>query len=231
MSETILEIKNLTVEFDKEKVIDNVSFNVEHGDIVVILGPNGAGKTVLLRTLLGFLPYQGEINWLKPLRKSYVPQRLPMVKDIPLTVEEFFQLKIKNNLLKNIKTILHSVGLNSELLKKRLNILTPGQYQRALMAWQLLGDPEVLLFDEPMEGIDASGQQSIYQFLEKIHQEKKLTIVLVSHDLSVVYKLASKVICLSRNLICAGLPNEVLTADMLTKVYGGEVKFYQHQHQ
>ena len=230
MSETILEIKNLTVELGKEKIIDNVSFDVREGDIVAIVGPNGAGKTVLLRTLLGFLPYTGRVNWLQSLRKGYVPQRLPLVKDVPLTVAEFFELKIKNNLPEKIESILQSVGLDGGLLKKPLNILTPGQYQRALMAWQLMADPEVMFFDEPMEGIDSSGQQSIYKFLEKIHKEKNITIFLVSHDLSVVYKLASKVICLSRSLICSGVPNEALTAEMLTKLYGGEIKFYQHHH-
>jgi ABC-type Mn2+/Zn2+ transport system ATPase subunit len=99
------------------------------------------------------------------------------------------------------------------------------------MAWQLMTDPEVMFFDEPMEGIDASGQQSIYQYLEKIHKEKNLTIFLVSHDLSVVYKLASKVICLSRRLVCSGMPNEALTEEMLTELYGGEIKFYQHHHE
>lgn len=230
MSENILEITDLTVELEKEKIIDNVSFDVEQGDIVAIVGPNGAGKTVLLRTLLGFLPYSGKINWLKKLRKGYVPQRLPLVKDLPLTVAEFFKLKIKNNLPQNIESVLQSVGLRDGFLTKPLSMLTPGQYQRALMAWQLMSDPEVMFFDEPMEGIDASGQQSIYQFLEKIHKEKNLTIFLVSHDLSVVYKLASKVICLSRNLICAGIPNEALSAEMLTKLYGGDTKFYQHHH-
>lgn len=228
MSETILEIKDLTVELEAETILDRISFDVQRGDIVAIVGPNGAGKTVLLRTLLGFLPYTGKINWLTSLRKGYVPQRLPLVKDIPITVAEFFNLKIKNHLQMQIENVLGSVGLSSEVLQKPMSVLTPGQYQRALMAWQLITDPDVMFFDEPMEGIDASGQQSIYQFLEKIHQEKKLTILLVSHDLSVVYKLATKVICLSRNLICYGLPNEALTVEMLTRLYGGETKFYQH---
>ena len=230
MPEMILEIKNLTVELEKEKIIDNFSFNVQQGDIVAILGPNGAGKTVLLRTLLGFMPHSGEVNWLKPLRKGYVPQRLPLVKDIPITVAEFFKLKIKKGLSENIENVLQSVGLESSLLKKPINLLTPGQYQRTLLAWQLMANPEVMFFDEPMEGIDASGQQSIYRFLDKIHKEKNLTIFLVSHDLSVVYQFATKVICLSRNLVCAGMPKEALNPEMLTKLYGGETKFYQHHH-
>jgi zinc transport system ATP-binding protein len=231
MPKIILEVKNLTVELEQEKVIDDISFDVREGDIVAFIGPNGAGKTVLMRTLLGFLPHSGEINWLKPSRKGYVPQRLPLVKNIPLTVLEFFKLKIKDNLPQDIKDVLKTVGLNGDVLNNLLSILTPGQYQRVLMAWQLMTDPEVMFFDEPMEGIDASGQQSIYQYLEKIHKEKNLTIFLVSHDLSVVYKLASKVICLSRRLVCSGMPNEALTEEMLTELYGGEIKFYQHHHE
>lgn len=231
MPETILEVQNLTVELEKDKVIDNISFDVQQGDIVAIIGPNGAGKTVLLRSLLGFLPYRGKINWIKPLRKGYVPQRLPLVKNIPLSVAEFFELKIKYGKSHDITNELTAVGLKREILNSPLSILTPGQYQRVLMAWQLMTDPEVMLFDEPMEGIDASGQQSIYQYLKKIHKEKNLTIFLVSHDLSVVYKLASKVICLSRHLVCTGMPNEALTEEMLTKLYEGETKFYQHHHE
>ncbi|MCL5666188.1 MAG: metal ABC transporter ATP-binding protein [Patescibacteria group bacterium] len=230
MSPTILEIKNLTVELDKEKIIDNFSFSVQQGDIVAILGPNGAGKTVLLRTLLGLMPFSGQVSWLKPLRKGYVPQRLPLVKGIPITVAEFFKLKGIKNYQESEESVLRSVGLEKGILKRPMNLLTPGQYQRTLMAWQLMSNPEVVFFDEPMEGIDVSGQQSIYRLLEKIHLEKNLTIFLVSHDLSVVYQFASKVICLSRNLVCAGMPKEALTAEMLGQLYGGETKFYQHHH-
>jgi zinc transport system ATP-binding protein len=230
MNKNILTIENLSVEFDHEKIVDNLSFTVEQGDIVAIVGPNGAGKTVLMRTLLGFLPYTGKITWSQQLRKSYVPQRLPLIKDIPITVAEFFHLKIKNKLPDAPLNILASVGLDETILNKLMTMLTPGQYQRILMAWQLINDPEIMFFDEPMEGIDASGQQSIYKFLGKIHKEKNLTIILVSHDLSVVYKLATKVICLNRNLVCYGMPKEALTVENLNKLYGGETKFYQHDH-
>ena len=94
MSEFILKVKNLNVELGREQIIKNLSFEVKKGDVLTILGPNGAGKTVLLKTLLGLLPYNGEIYWKPGIKIGYVPQRLPFIKNIPISVNEFFELKI-----------------------------------------------------------------------------------------------------------------------------------------
>ena len=89
----VLKVKNLNVDLGKERILENLSFEVKEGEVLTILGPNGAGKTVLLKTLLGILPYKGKIEWMPKIRIGYVPQRLPFIKDIPLSVEEFFELK------------------------------------------------------------------------------------------------------------------------------------------
>lgn len=229
MKNLILKVKNLNVELDKDKIIKDLSFEVKKGDVLTILGPNGAGKTVLLRTLLGALPHKGEIEWAEEVRIGYVPQRLPFIKDIPMSIGEFFQLKEASD--KEIKEILNSVGFggNPAFLKKGgIGELSSGQFQRILIAWALIRNPDVLLFDEPTAGIDIGGEETIYTLLAKLKKQRNLTILLVTHDLSVVSKFSDFVICLNKCPICQGVPKEVLTPEILRKLYGEEVKFYEH---
>jgi zinc transport system ATP-binding protein len=207
----VLEVEDLTVELDGEKVISNLSFRMKKGDTVTILGPNGAGKTVLLRTLLGLLPHKGKIEWEENVRIGYVPQRLPFIKDIPLSVKDF--LKLKESSDEEMEEILSSVGFRENLLRKKVGDLSSGQFQRILIAWSLIENPHVLLFDEPTTGID-----------------RELTILLVTHDLSVVYTFSNHVICLNKQPICYGVPQEVLTPENLKRLYGEEVKYYRHKH-
>lgn len=226
MQEIILKVEKLNVELDGEAIIKNLSFEVKRGDVLTILGPNGAGKTTLLKALLGVLPYQGKIEWQERIKISYVPQRLPFIKDTPMSVLEFFQLKSKDK--KEIKEVLSSVGFSENFLEKEIGSLSSGQFQRILIAWALVGSPDVLLFDEPTSGIDILGKETIYELLERLKKEKNFTMILVTHDLSVVYKFSNYVICLNKCPVCQGIPKEVLTNEALQKLYGEEVKFYEH---
>jgi len=227
--QNILEVKNLTVNFNNEKVIDNLSFNLKKGENLVVVGPNGAGKTVLLRTLIGMIPFEGEIKWEKDVKIGYVPQKILPEKNIPLSIEEFFNFKKidSNQIVKALK----SVGINDlSVLKKKIGVISSGQLQRILIAWSLIGNPEILLFDEPMAGIDIEGEETIYNLLSRIEKERDLTIILITHDLSVVYKFADSVLCLNKESICYGPPQEALTPERLSQLYGGEIKLYKHVH-
>jgi zinc transport system ATP-binding protein len=225
--ENILEVKNLSVGFDEDKVIDNLSFNLRDKENLVIIGPNGAGKSVLLKALLGIIPYEGEIKWNEKVKIGYVPQKFLPEKNIPVSIEEFF--KFKNVDTEKIKKALSRVGMNdTEILKKRIGVISFGQLQRILIAWALIDNPDVLLFDEPFSGIDIEGEETIYNLLAQIEKELNLTIILITHDLSVVYKFADTVLCLSRGLVCYGPPPETLTAETLSRLYKSEVKFHQH---
>lgn len=228
----ILVVRGLNVELEGEKIICNLSFELKRGQVLTILGPNGAGKTVLLKTLLGIFPYEGKIEWAKEVKIGYVPQRLPFVKDVPMSVEEFLMLKCSNcsDCSKWIKETIKLLGFKEDFLKKNVGEISSGQYQRVLVAWALLGDPDVLLFDEPTTGIDISGEETIYQLLERLKKEKNLSIILVTHDLSVVFKFSDYVICLNKCPICQGVPKEVITPKTLTKLYGQEIRFYEHYH-
>ena len=229
--EYILEVKNLTVRLGNVSVIDNLSFKVKRGEILTIVGPNGAGKTVLLRTLLGFLPHQGEINWQKGVKIGYLPQGLTFLKvrDLPLSVKEFFLLKTKNE--NKIQRCLSLVGLpDKEIYTKRIGDLSGGQFQRMLIAWALINEPQVLLFDEPTTGVDIGGAKTIYSLLFNCWKEYNLTIILVTHDLNIVYKYSTNVLCLNKDRFCYGPPQDILTPEALKRIYGPEIKFYKHRH-
>ena len=227
--ELILEVKNLTVSFDEENVVDNLSFSLKKGENVAIMGPNGAGKTVLLKALLGILPYSGEIKWSEGAKISYVPQKILPEKNLPLSVEEFFRMKKAGR--EQAKEALTSVGITDErFLKKMIGTISSGQLQRVLVAWGLIGNPNVLLFDEPTAGIDIGGEETIFNLLNKIEKERNLSIILVTHDMSVVYGFADSVLCLNKKLICYGPPAEALGSEGLKKLYGEGVTFYKHEH-
>jgi zinc transport system ATP-binding protein len=232
----ILEVKNLTVEFNGEKILDDLSFSLKERENLIVIGPNGAGKSVLLRALINALPYRGEIIWKKDVKIGYVPQKFLPEKNIPLSIKEFFEFKIQKaaDAGDKIKEVLGRVGLtDTAILKNRIGDISFGQLQRVLIAWSLLEKPEVLLFDEPFSGIDIEGEETIYNLLAQIEKELDLTIILVTHDLSVVYKLADSVLCINRKPICYGKPVEVLSRESLEKLYGGGLKFHypeQHKH-
>ncbi len=222
----ILEVKNLNVVLNNETILENISFHVKKGEVLVILGPNGAGKTTLLKALLNIVPYSGEVIWntkkvsylppLEYLQKSYLP---------PLSVLDFFKIKCKS--ITKIEKMLKLVGLKKEILKKQFANLSTGQFKRMVIGWALINDPEVLLFDEPTSGIDIGGEETIYSL---IHQfwKKGLTILLVTHDLSIVWEHANHVLCLNKKVISYGKPKKVLTPKGLKKLYGSGIKFYEH---
>ncbi len=229
MSEVVLRVKNLRVVLEGLEIIKDLSFEVKERETLIILGPNGAGKSTLLRTLLGLLPYSGEIVWNAESISYLPPQELLQRKGLPpLSIEDFF--KFKNVSREKISTVLSAVGLDSSLLKRRFGAVSTGQFQRMLIAWAMVDEPKVLLFDEPTSGIDVGGQETIYSLLHKFWKERNLTILLVTHDLNVVWEHGDNVLCMNKKTLCYGKPKEVITPEGLKEIYGTGVKFYEHQH-
>lgn len=231
MENYILQVKNLQIRLGDEEIIKNLSFNIKKSEFLTILGPNGSGKTVLLRGLLDLLPYQGEVIWSPGVKIGYIPQGLTQlkVKNLPLLVEEFFSLKkIKRS---EIDSLLNLVGIRDKsFLKKKIGNLSGGQFQRMLLIWALSSNPNVLLFDEPTTGVDIGGEESVYSLLHNLCHKKKITILLITHDLNVVYKYSTDVLCISKDNICHNKPQEVLLPEMLEKIYHKPIKYYQHKH-
>lgn len=228
--DSILKVKHFYVTFGLETVIHDISFEVKERETLVILGPNGAGKTVLLKALLGLLPYRGEVIWRKGVKIGYVPQRVPFEKDLPLTIEEFFGLKGISR--EKTAQVLNQVGIEDEtFLKKQIGIISSGQFQRVLIAWALVDNPNVLLFDEPTAGIDIGGEETVYNLIQRTQKERELTIFLVTHDLTTVFNQATNVLCLNKNRFCYGTPKEILTPENLEDVFGGKIKYFLHTHE
>jgi len=225
----VLKVQNLQIYYEDQEIISDLSFTVKQRDILIFLGPNGAGKTTLLRALQGLLPYQGSVSW-HAQKISYLPpqeflqrQNLP-----PLNIEEFYAFKTTD--LKSIKNMIADVGLDERMLTHQFSELSTGQFQRMLVGWALLDNPDVLILDEPTSGIDLGGEETIYSLLHKFWQNQNLTILLVTHDLNVVWEYATQVICLNKQQVCMGTPDEVLTPEQLKTLYGTGIKFYKHQH-
>ena len=236
--EPLLSVSELAVEINSHQIIENISFELSEDETMAVIGPNGAGKSVLFRALLGLLPHSGNIEWKKDVKIGYVPQKLAIDADLPLTTAEFFQLAGAK--LSKVREALSWVGfeedrphrghLKDHVLSGRMGVLSGGELQRVLIAWALVRDPDVLLFDEPTSGVDVGAEETIYALLKKLQEKRKLAILLISHDLNVVYRFANKVICLNKEMVCYGPPADVLDKESLHKLYGGHVGIYQHSH-
>jgi zinc transport system ATP-binding protein len=223
----ILHVHNLTVEYEGKKVVDGVSFFVNPQEVLAIIGPNGAGKSVLLKTLVGLIkPTEGTVEWQKDVRIGYLPQRFHVERYLPMTVEEFLRLKPKRSY--TMDEVLSLVGLDLSWLPRNIAHLSSGQLQKVLLAWTLLDKPHILLFDEPTENVDIVGQESIYTLLHRLQDELGLSLIIVSHDLHVVFRYANKVVCLNGRMICYGEPESALTNTRLSELYGDHAFFHHH---
>src|SRR3989339_425381 len=197
----ILSVKNLNVDFNGHKILDNLSLDLKRDSTLAIIGPNGAGKTVFIKTLLGLINYSGNITWQKDVRIGYVPQKLSVSRELPLTVLEFLILKEKDT--KKINDILLKVGFKQKaehihhdirVLNTKLGSLSGGEVQRILMAYALLGNPNVLLLDEPTAGVDIKGEETFYELFKNLKKDSDLTIIFISHDEEIVTKYADNII-------------------------------------
>lgn len=229
----IITVKNLGVNLNGHKLLEDISFDLEEQEIAALIGPNGSGKSTLIKAILGLIPISSGSYQIKSARIGYVPQHLDFDQKFPLTVEELFLSKLSGGgmwgrgKLEQIEKYLELTGAR-HLAQRQLGKLSGGELQRVLIAMTLTDNPDLLILDEPLAGVDVSGEESIQDLLEKLHEKYRLTILMVSHDLEVVFKRATKVICINKKLICVGHPGEVLTTENLEKLYGKVKAFYHH---
>jgi len=229
---SFLKVDNLSVLYGKESVLSDISFSLEKGETIAVIGPNGSGKTTLFRALLGTIPFTGEIRWGEKVKIGYVPQRLDLERNLPLTIQEFLLLHPLSTKQGSYSPneVLGIVGLDPQFLEKSLGSLSAGQFQRALIAFALIAQPTILLFDEPTASIDIKGEETLYDLLHRLQDVHRFGMILISHDLTFVYRYADKVLCLNKKQLCFGIPQEVLTPQELERLYGTGGKFYHHIH-
>jgi zinc transport system ATP-binding protein len=241
LSSPAITLENLTIVLGGRTVLDRLNATVEQGALTAVMGPNGAGKTTLLHAILGLIPYTGRILFgigEKRPRIGYVPQRLDLDRGSPITVRDFLgsvvsQRPVWTGLARgtvaDIQAVLGRVGI-SGVMRSPLGKLSGGETQRVLLAQALLGNPEILLLDEPAAAVDLAGGALFCDILEEVQTELSITTLLVSHDLSVITTHARNVICLNHGLVCSGPTATALTPENLQKIFSPHVNLYNHSH-
>jgi zinc transport system ATP-binding protein len=226
----VLEVERLSVRFGKRPLFPELSFNVAEGSSLAIIGPNGAGKTVLLRALVGTMPHEGTVRWAPGVRVGYVPQKLDIERDLPLSGADLLRARARlvGATSSDIDDALRHVGLGADAMTALIGTLSGGQFQRLLLAFALLGKPTVLLLDELTAGVDEPGQELLTEMVSRLQRGRGVTVVSISHDLTIVQRYADNVLCLSRAHTCFGAPRTVLTAETLSQVYGAPVGLHVH---
>ncbi len=221
----MIHIKNLTFSYSKsDPILDNISFDIEKGEFVAIIGPNGSGKTTLMKLMLGSLkPTSGSIEVCsdKKSKTGYVPQKQDFDRFFPGTVREILSSKSSNYLdTCNYLSI-------TDRLDSKFSDLSGGLIQRVLIAFSLLDQPDLLILDEPTVGVDLKSMQEFYSLLLKLKTEKQITIVLVTHDVGVISRFVSKVVCVKGSFCCVGSPSE--TPKILSSLYGEHFDIHLHK--
>ena len=231
-------VKNLTYTYKvsstsfSSKVLDNISFSVNKGDLLGVIGPNGAGKTTLFSCMLGlFKDYQGEVRIFgHDIRKNnnlilqsigYIPQQKSIEQGFPATVQEIVSLGLirkKNGSKEKVDSALEMVDLSGQN-HRRIGELSGGQQQRVLIAKALVSEPRLLILDEPTTSVDVETQNKFYTLVKTLNLKNNLSIIWASHDLDAVNKIANKVMCLNRSMFFHGDTSEFFGSNELIRMY------------
>jgi zinc transport system ATP-binding protein len=238
----VIRLDNVTYRYNTDLVLEDISFKADQGDLLGIIGPNGAGKTTLFCLILGLLKgYQGKImlfnqdirNNRKALKRiGYIPQKKNIHQGFPATVEEIVSLGALDRKT-NTDTIIFALKIVGLLEQKdrRIGELSGGQQQRVLIAKALVNEPQLLILDEPTTGIDLETQDKFYSLLRKLNSENKITIILASHDLDAINKLANKVACVNRKMTFHGDAREFFGNEQLLRSYSeSSMQAHMHSH-
>ncbi|MBN2646174.1 MAG: ATP-binding cassette domain-containing protein [Thiotrichales bacterium] len=236
-SQLLLQARGLYQQFADQEVLQNIDLELKSGEIVTLIGPNGAGKSTLLKILLGLLPPSRGTVWRRPgLRIGFMPQKIQIDPTLPMTVARFLALaKTPSNPADNplsFAQILEDLNLHA-LLEKPIQRVSGGEMQRVLLARALCTQPQLLVLDEPVQGVDIQGQAEIYQYLNQIRNQYQFSILMVSHDLHIVMRHTDHVLCLNRHFCCSGHPQEVSQSPDFITLFGTPdpaIALYEHHH-
>ncbi|CAA0111318.1 zinc ABC transporter ATP-binding protein ZnuC [Zhongshania aliphaticivorans] len=226
----LLELSHISLKHHQQSLLDDVSLSLSPRQIMTIIGPNGAGKSTLVKIALGLIePDSGTVLKQPNLRIGYMPQRLSLNPLMPLSVERF--LAMANT--RNIDTALERTGI-SHLRKRPLHDISGGETQRVLLSRALLSEPDLLVLDEPAQGVDINGQTELYELINQLRDSLGCAVLMVSHDLHWVMAQTDTVICLNQHICCHGHPEHVSNDPAYLSLFGRRhaeaVALYQHDH-
>jgi zinc transport system ATP-binding protein len=232
MSEALIRLDDIQVGFAGQAVLQNIRLSLEPGQIVTLIGPNGAGKTTLVRAVLGLLQPDSGTVWRKPgLRIGYMPQKLSIDATLPLSVLRFLRLVPGVNRTRALAA-LGEVGAE-KVVDSPLQRISGGELQRVLLARALLREPQLLVLDEPVQGVDITGQAELYRLITRLRDRLGCGVLMVSHDLHLVMSTTDEVICLNRHVCCSGHPEQVSNDPVFVEMFGQDAKslaVYHHRH-
>ena len=229
----LVTLKNAGVRRGGRWLIRGIDLSVGAGEIVTLIGPNGSGKSTTAKVAIGVIePDEGQVVRSDRLRIGYVPQKLTINRAMPLSVRRLLELSGGKKSIE-VENALDMVGV-AKLADSQVHVLSGGEMQRVLFARALLGSPQLLVLDEPVDGVDFSGSLALYQLITKIRDETNCGVLLISHDLHVVMAQTDSVICLNSHVCCRGTPELVAENPEYLKLFGKgaaqDLAIYKHHH-
>lgn len=229
----IIKVTGVGVRRDGRWLVRGIDMSIARREIVTLIGPNGSGKSTTVKTALGIMaPDEGKV-WRAPkLRVGYVPQRVAMDRSLPMTVDRLMTLTGRHTRAQ-ITAALEQVGI-AHLHNAQVHSLSGGEFQRALIARAIIGRPDLLVLDEPVQGVDFSGEVALYDLIGRIRDETGCGVLLISHDLHVVMARTDTVICLNGHVCCWGTPEAVSVSSEYVALFGPRaaqtLALYRHDH-
>ncbi len=232
-AESLLTVAGVNFAIRGTPILQNVHLQVSAGEIVALIGPNGAGKSTLVRIILGLIQADSGQVWLKSgIRVGYMPQRLTVDDTLPLTVQRFVTLGGAAT-RERVRTALAEVGV-AAMLDAPVQAISGGEMQRVLLARALLRDPDLLVLDEPIQGVDLNGQYELYDLITGLRGKRGCGILMVSHELHLVMASTDQVLCLNRHVCCSGHPDQVALHPAYLELFGLDgaqrLAIYHHHH-
>jgi len=233
MKDYLIKLRNVSFIRQGRTILKDVNLDVHRGEIVTLIGPNGAGKSSLLKLALGLESISsGQRICLPDLRIGYMPQKMSLPETLPLSVKHFLQLA-KGYHKSQLMQVCERLSI-TELLTRPMQRLSGGELQRVLLARALLANPELLVLDEPVQGLDVSGQAELYHLISNLKDELNCGVLMVSHDLHLVMAATNKVICLNGHVCCEGHPQQVQHDPSYLELFGRSMPAhlvpYTHHH-
>jgi zinc transport system ATP-binding protein len=229
----LLRLADIRLHVGRAEILSHVDLTVAAGEIVTLIGPNGAGKTTLVRIALGLLrPDHGTVALRPGTRIGYMPQKFQLDETLPLTARRFLSLS-PGAADGDIRRVAEETGIG-HLLGHPLGALSGGEVQRTLLARALLRQPELLVLDEPVRGVDVGGQLELYDLIARLRRQRGCGVLMVSHDLHLVMAATDRVVCLNRHVCCAGKPEAVSSHPEYLALFGAlpaeRIALYSHRH-